>query len=211
MAYWVYGRTFRPVGRALWGLDVHGGEHLRTEGPLIVIANHSSLLDAFVLLAALHIPIRYVITWNFYRLWTMRWFFWAMGTIPIGGASGVLTAFKKVAEVLKGDGIIGLFPEGRITRDGRMQPFQTGVANLALRHGATIQPVYIRGSFEALPRWAKWPKFNAIEFFVGAEIPVARISRPAEDDVLRLTAEIQAAIASLAEGAGARGVKIASL
>lgn len=201
MAYWLYRRTFRPVGRALWRLDTHGDEHLRSAGPLIVIANHSSLLDAFVLLAALDIPIRYVITWNFYRLWTMRWFFWTMGTIPIGGASGLLTAFKKVAEVLKGEGIIGLFPEGRISRDGRMQPFQTGVANLALRHGAAVQPVYIRGSFEALPRWATWPRFNAIEFFVGPAIPVERIARPGEDDVLRLTAEIQAAVASLAERA----------
>ena len=163
-----------------------------------------------MLLAALDIPIRYVITWNFYRLWSMRWFFWGMGTIPIGGAAGVLTAFKKVAEVLRTGGIVGLFPEGRITRDGRIQPFQTGVANLALRHGVAVQPVYIRGSFEALPRWAKWPKFTTIEFFVGPVIPVRRTARPGEAEVSALTAEIRNAVLSLAGLPSEPGIRAAT-
>jgi 1-acyl-sn-glycerol-3-phosphate acyltransferase len=198
LAFAMYRWSVRPVGRRLFGLKVDGAGNIPASGPVIVAANHSSLLDAFVLVAALDIPIHYVITWDFYGPLAFRWLFWSLGTIPIGGRAGVRRAYRGVASVLSRGGIIGMFPEGRISRDGALKPFRSGVATLAHRYGATVLPVHIRGAHEAMPRQARWPKRMPIALKVGAPIPVERREKASAAEVASLTACLEETMAGLA-------------
>ena len=200
IVFQIYRWTLAPLFRLLFGLDVEGGERIPRAGPLIVVANHQSLLDAFVLIAALDIPIRYVITWDFYRRPLLRWPLWLLGTIPIGGEAGVVRAVKRVAAVLRGGGIVGLFPEGRISRDGAIQPFRTGAATLAYRHGATILAVHIAGSFEAMPRWARWPKRTPISFRIADPVVVPEKAVTASTEIEALTERIYSTLMTLHGG-----------
>ena len=189
--------TLRPLCRGVWGLEVSGREHIPADGPLIVCANHASLLDAFVVIAAVDVPIRFVITWDFYGPLAWRWIFWACATIPIGGGASLRRTVDRVNGVLEDDGIVGVFPEGRISLNGALQPFQHGVARLALRAGAPILPVYIDGSFEAMPRWARWPRRKPIRVRVGPVLPVPAEGPASASEARALTVRLEEAIRSL--------------
>ena len=114
----------------------------------------------------------------------------------------MIRSFRHIAEVIRRGGLLGIFPEGGITRDGAMKPFRTGAAVLALQIGVPIVPIHIGGTFDALPRGANWPRFVPITLRIGEPIDVtARRNRSAEE-IATLTESVRNAIAELgSEGA----------
>ncbi len=112
-------------------------------------------------------PIRYLITdeW-FYRNRWWRMFFEAFGTIPAQNRNPRAT-IQAVCEALGRGEVIGIFPEGSISSDGRLQPFQTGIARIAAMSGAAVMPVGIRGAFESLPRTRILPKRVRVRIHLG--------------------------------------------
>jgi 1-acyl-sn-glycerol-3-phosphate acyltransferase len=103
-----------------------------------------------------------------------------------------------VSEVIDGGGLLGIFPEGGITRDGAMRPFRAGTAVLAMRLGVPIVPIHVHGTFEALPRYAKWPRFVPVTVQFGEPLSVPTRSKPSADEITSLTESIRSSIASLA-------------
>jgi 1-acyl-sn-glycerol-3-phosphate acyltransferase len=196
--------TFFPM-RALFGpafalafrLETEGGENVPRAGAAILASNHASFLDPILIGLRVRRPVRFLVGHNIYadpRLHVvLRWF----GAIPVGGRTGMIRSFRRIADVIRRGDLLGVFPEGGITRDGALQPFREGAAVIALRAGVPVIPVHLAGTFDALPRHAKWPRFVPVTLRIGSPIAVAARRNPAADEVAALTGSIRDAVAVL--------------
>ena len=193
--------VFGPAFKLAFRLKAHGWENVPREGPAILAANHASFLDPILVGMCARRPVRFLVANDFYRdprlHAALRW----LGAIPVGGDAGLIRSFRHIGEVLGRGGLLGIFPEGGITRDGAMRPFRPGASVLALRMGVPLVPVHLGGTFEALPRHAKWPRFVPLTVRFGSPIPVAAKHNPSSEEIARLSDVLRNAVAALsAEG-----------
>ncbi len=191
-----------PILRGLYGVKREGLETFPMEGPVIVVANHVSFLDSFWI--PLSVPRRmvYLAKSEYFESRRTRWFFRALGMIPVKRDVKEKTeaALQAGIEVLEQGGVIGLYPEGTRSPDGRLYRGRTGVARLALRSGAPVVPVGLVGSREVMPKSAKFPKpWGKVRVRFGPPLNFERYAERSEDRfVLRtITDEIMYEIMSL--------------
>jgi 1-acyl-sn-glycerol-3-phosphate acyltransferase len=160
-----------PVLRHCWHIEVDGLQHLPTRGPFIVAANHRSFMDSVFLALVAPGPIRFVAKAEYFDRWPLAWMFRALGQIPVrrGSSAAAVEALAAAREVLAEDGIVGIYPEGTRSRDGRLHRGNSGPVRLAMRSGAPIVPVGLIGTDtvqapgETLPRL-----FREVAIRVGA-------------------------------------------
>jgi len=119
---------------------------LPLSGPAIVVSNHLSGLDPLVMSAAASRPLRFMIAAEEYDRWWLRWFFHAIGCIPVERTGRPQRALAIARQALEAGEVIALFPHGRIVRDGdRPPPLKRGVLHLAETTGAPIVPMRLEG------------------------------------------------------------------
>jgi len=154
MWYWVFRTIAAIILRLFFRLKVEGTENIPQKGNFIVVANHVSFLDPFIVGAAIPKRIYWITLRNLYSAsWFVGWFLKKVDTLPSGGSS------KRAIYLLEHNKNVGLFPEGTRTHDGRLREFKRGAALLALATGRPILPCAIIGAYEAFPRKARFPKF----------------------------------------------------
>jgi 1-acyl-sn-glycerol-3-phosphate acyltransferase len=189
--------VFGPAFTLAFRLKTHGREHVPLKGAAILAANHASFLDPILIGICARRPVQFLVANDFYRnprLHTiLRW----LGAIPVGGDAGPIRAFRNIGEVIKSGNLLGIFPEGGITRDGAMKPFRAGAAVLALRTGVPLVPIHVDGTFQALPRYAKWPRFVPITVRIGIPIPVDARRNPSSEEIAGLSESLRSAVAAL--------------
>lgn len=190
---WIIGAGFMLAFR----LKVVGRRNLADAGPGIVIGNHQSFLDPFIMSSRCGRPVQWLVTQEFYGKPSVHWLLWWYGTIPVGGGRSMVRAYRQIADVLREGGLIGIFPEGGITRDGELKEFRTGTAVIAFRMGVPIYPMHIQGTYEALSRYAKLPRFVPVTIRMGEPIPVPQRSDPTPEEIEALTATMRAAVVAL--------------
>lgn len=191
-----------PILRVLYRVRGDGLEHFPGEGPAIVVANHVSFMDS--LWVPLRVPRRMVFLAKaeYFESWKTRWFFRALGMIPVKRDVKEQTEAALVSglDVLGAGGVLGLYPEGTRSPDGRLYRGRTGVARLALRSGAPVVPVGLVGSREVMPKQAKFPKpWGRVRCNFGQPLTFERYREQTEDRfVLRaVTDEIMYEIMTL--------------
>lgn len=170
---WLYriNRALGPLIGLYWRLALRGEvRSIPEDGPLLVAANHSSFLDPWWIGMAFPRLIRYVITdeW-YYRNAAWNALFHAWGTVPVIAHDPGAT-IAAVCRCLERNDAVGMFPEGGVSRDGRIQRFHSGLARMAARSGAPVLPAGIRGGFESLPRHRRIPRPTSVEVRVGAPL-----------------------------------------
>ena len=161
----------RPVLRLAWRLQVENGRCLPERGPAIVVANHDSLADPFVLGAALARPLRF---FSKQELWSNRLVGRAMdalGGIPVARARGDGGAVADAARALAAGDVVGFFPQGT-TLGPADRPWQRGAARLALTTGAPLVPVAIVGAADGLRPGTWLPRLARVRVVVGEPIRV---------------------------------------
>ena len=142
--------------RILLGLKVRGLERLPHGGPYLLCPNHLSYLDALVMLARL--PYRvlqrvfFVGDSSFFASPFMRLVAWVANVFPVDPDAHLLRAMKAGAHGLRSGRILGIFPEGSRSFDGRLGEFKKGAAILARELNVPMVPVAIRGTYEVWPR-----------------------------------------------------------
>lgn len=193
-AYPVAKAIVKPISKVLWRIHTTGLHHL-PDGAAIFCPNHISFFDSIVLPAVLPRRISYVGKAEYLDSWKTKYIFPAVGMIPIdrGGGSASQRALDTAARVLGRDEFFGIYPEGTRSRDGLLHRGRTGAARLALRTGAPIIPVGIRGTDLIQPTGASVPKpFRSCQVNVGAPIDVTRyLDRQGDRMLLRqLTDEV---------------------
>ncbi|HEV8296625.1 MAG TPA: lysophospholipid acyltransferase family protein [Acidimicrobiales bacterium] len=161
MAYWVVKAVLTPLLRLLYRVRVEGAERVPRAGAVIVAPNHRSFLDSIFIPLVIPRRVTFVAKADYFDSWKTKWFFNALGQIPIRreGGSASERALASAMDVLREGGVFGIYPEGTRTRDGRLHKGHTGVARLALRSGAPIIPVGLIGTDEIQPVDRKLPLF----------------------------------------------------
>jgi 1-acyl-sn-glycerol-3-phosphate acyltransferase len=140
-----------PLLRSLFRLEVSGLDRLPVEGPFILAANHHNYLDGVVLGVAVPRPISFLVMPRVFHASPLHpSFHRRIGSIPVSLERPDPGAMKRTLRVLGDGGIVGIFPEGPFSREGRLVPGQPGVAMMALRAGVPVVPAAISGTYEAL-------------------------------------------------------------
>src|SRR6266508_6184836 len=140
-----------PLLRARFDLEVSGLDRVPPEGPFILAANHHNYLDGVVLGVAVPRPISFLVMPRVFRASPLHPLFHRrIGSIPVSLERPDPGAMKRTLRVLEDGGVVGIFPEGPFSREGRLVPGQPGVAMMALRAGVPVVPAAIRGTYEAL-------------------------------------------------------------
>jgi 1-acyl-sn-glycerol-3-phosphate acyltransferase len=113
---------------------VRGDAHIPLAGPAVLVCNHVSFVDAILLMAASPRPIRFVMDHRIFRVPVLGWLFRLAKAIPIApqkeDPAAYASAMAAAGQVLREGDLLGIFPEGAITRDGSLQPFKGGVAKI---------------------------------------------------------------------------------
>jgi 1-acyl-sn-glycerol-3-phosphate acyltransferase len=178
-----------------------GLENVPSEGPAIIAANHVSPLDTVLLpLVVPHRQVVFLAKAEYFQTWRTRWFFKGAGTIAVqrGGPDSV-TALQVAIDALKEGKLIGIFPEGTRSPDGRMYRGRTGVARIALASGVPVIPAALIGTFESMPQGAKVPKPGRIEVRFGRPLRFDDVAgkTPDRDTLRSVTDQIMEAIRAL--------------
>jgi 1-acyl-sn-glycerol-3-phosphate acyltransferase len=113
---------------------VRGDAHIPLAGPAVLVCNHVSFVDAILLMAASPRPIRFVMDHRIFRVPVLGWLFRLAKAIPVApqkeDPAAYAAAMAAAAQVLREGDLLGIFPEGAITRDGSLQAFKGGVAKI---------------------------------------------------------------------------------
>ncbi len=113
------------------------------KGPLLVVANHTSFVDALLLWAFLPVQLTFAVNAHLSRRWYMRWVARLVSCFPVDPTNPL--ALRAVVRRLEAGQAVAIFPEGRITVTGSLMKVYEGAAMVALRTGAKVLPVGIDG------------------------------------------------------------------
>jgi 1-acyl-sn-glycerol-3-phosphate acyltransferase len=178
------------ASRCVYRFRVRGDEHIPVEGAAIVACNHVSFVDAVLLMAASPRPIRFVMDHRIFRMPVLGALFRLAKAIPIApqreAPQVYEDAFEQARRVLDDGELLGLFPEGAITRDGTVQPFKGGLMKILQTHPVPVVPVALQnlwGSFfsrveqgQAMVRPFRRGLFSRVGLHAGAAMPAAGVT-----------------------------------
>lgn len=178
MAYFISRIIYKIILKLFFRFGVTGEENLPKKGPFIMVANHMSNADPAVMgVACDALPITFLAKRELFDIPVLGAWIKAVGCIPIERFTGGAAPLKKALKKLKEGGALGIFPEGRRSRDGNLQEPQPGIGIIAAKSGAPIIPMYISGSEKAFPVEALFPKpGNAIKAKIGRPINISEFT-----------------------------------
>jgi 1-acyl-sn-glycerol-3-phosphate acyltransferase len=149
LGFWVFhlGWSYRCAGRS----------NLPAKGPALLVSNHQSFLDPFLVGLCARRPLAYIARHNLFEKRLLAFGLREFRSMPIDrdmGKDGLQLVFDALA---KGEAVT-VFAEGERTHDGALQPLKPGIALLAKRADVPVVPCAIVGAYEAWPRQWKRPK-----------------------------------------------------
>jgi len=197
--YWIVKTLFWPIGRLYFRMRVVG--NVPGDGPVILAANHCSLLDPAILGSACARPVRFMITRRLYDRPSQRWFYRGMRAIPVSPwGLPDHAAIRGALGALRAGMVVGIFPEGvGLDPDGRLRSPRQGASLIAAWSGAPVVPVGIEGTHKSLPKGGRFPRPGRIKVTFGEpfRIPAVRsegdrkeVRQEGADEVMRRIASL---------------------
>ena len=192
VALFIYGLVPEFLLRFIVWMLIHTVYRLRVQeldrvpedGPAVIVCNHVSFVDALVIMAACKRPIRFVMDHHIFRWPVLNFVFRTSKAIPIASAKEdpamMEKAFDEVGKALDAGDLVGIFPEGKITADGNINPFRPGITRILARNPVPVVPMALRGlwgSFFSRKDGAAMTKpfrrgmFSRIELVMAAAVP----------------------------------------
>jgi 1-acyl-sn-glycerol-3-phosphate acyltransferase len=159
--------------RAVYRLRVVGLQHVPRQGAAILAANHQSFLDPPVVGAAVPRHLHFLAKAELFRVPGLGSLIRRLNAHPVDRAGGDAAALRLAAGLLRRGEALVLFPEGTRSGTGSLGAGKAGVGLLALVSGAPVVPVYVRGTREAWPRGARWPRGSRITVAYGPPLRFA--------------------------------------
>jgi 1-acyl-sn-glycerol-3-phosphate acyltransferase len=197
--YWTIKTVAWPVTRIYTRMRVLGGGNVPKRGTCIVVANHTSYADAVLLGSACPRRLSFMITRPIYRMKRLRWFYYMMGSIPVGADVADPAALKQAIRLLNGRDALAIFPEGQRMADGTPGAGKEGVALLAARTGAPVIPAAIIGAHGVMPVGAAFPRPRPVRVVFGPPLrfPAFEGRRPTRDQMREFAGQVMQAIRDL--------------
>ncbi|RJQ73066.1 1-acyl-sn-glycerol-3-phosphate acyltransferase [Pseudonocardiaceae bacterium YIM PH 21723] len=192
-------RGARLISTALrlssYRVQLHRQDRFPAAGPVLVVANHSSIFDGPLLLGIIPRPTVFLIKYEMFR-GPLGVFLRAIGQLPVRRGEPDRTPLLAAIRVLRAGGVVGIFPEG--TRGvGDVAAAQRGAAWLARSTGATVQPIAIRGTYRptGAPRRVR-PQVDML-FGEPLQLPEARGKEALAEATERVRSELAELVAEL--------------
>ena len=187
------------LARRLLDMRMTGLENIPQRGAAILAANHVSLLDGIILGACLPRLARFMTKNSQFNHAAIRGILRMAGAFPVMRYRTDVVAVRNALRVLQNEHLLGVFPEGERSWDGRMLPFKKGTLRLILAAGNPVIPVGISGIYELMPRWTHSIKRVPVRINVGNPIYFAAISivDQTEEDVRLADRQLREAIQKL--------------
>ncbi len=167
-----------------FSMDVQGAEHLPPDGtPIILASNHLSFIDSIVLPLNIARPVYFLGKADYWDSWKTRWFFQSTGVIPIKRAGGDASrgALETGLEILGRGEVLGIYPEGTRSPDGRLYRGKTGPVRIALEAGVPIIPCAVIGTDQAMPTGSYLPKKHHVKVRYGKPLDLSRYRDKMDD------------------------------
>ncbi len=143
-----------------WRMEVTGKENIQPGRHYVVVANHQSLLDIFVVLAALPVHFKFMAKKELFSIPFVGWHMSLAAYIPIdrssveSGKNALFMARDRLSKKIS----VLFFPEGTRSTDGEIKAFKAGAFKAAQDEGVEILPVVIEGTGDAIPKKSKMIK-----------------------------------------------------
>jgi len=172
----------------LYRVKVSNRERIPEEGAALLVCNHVTFIDWLLIASTVRRPIRFVMDHNYYKVPVLRWICRDAKVIPIApahqSAETLEQAFDRIAVELADGELVCIFPEGKLTKDGNLNPFRTGVERIVARSPVPVVPLALKGmwgSFFSRKDNAALRKpfrrfWSRVELIVGAPIEPANAS-----------------------------------
>ena len=187
-------------------LDVEGAENIPAEGPAIFASNHLSFSDSIFLPLVVPRKMTFLAKADYFKGVGLkgrltRAFFRGAGQLPVDRSGGKASnaALEAGLKVLRAGDLLGLYPEGTRSPDGRLYKGKTGVARMALEGGVPVIPVAMVGTDKVQPTGRIIPKVMRVGIKVGEPLDFSRYAGMEDDRfVLRsITDEVMYALMEL--------------
>ncbi len=186
------------LASTIYRLRYSGRDSVPHQGPAVIVCNHVSFIDWFVITAACRRPVHFVMDHAMFTNPFLGWLFRLSKAIPIAPAKEDPAlkekAFELISRELKDDNLVCIFPEGKITYDGSLNPFRPGVERILAKDAVPVIPMAIEGlwgSFfsrkggKAMARVPK-PSRRIITVSIGEPLPATTTAAAMETQVRQL-------------------------
>jgi len=137
------------LSHSMYRVEHRDLERIPDEGPALLVCNHVSFVDALLIGGAVRRPIRFVMYYKIFRLPVLNFIFRTAGAVPIAGRSEdpqvYEQAFKRIAQYLADGELVCIFPEGKLTTDGEIDEFKSGVTRVLEQTPVPVVPLALLG------------------------------------------------------------------
>jgi 1-acyl-sn-glycerol-3-phosphate acyltransferase len=192
--------------RLLFRVRADGQHHVPRTGAVLLVANHSSLVDPPVIGGMTPRPISFLAKAELFGIPFLGWLIRQLNARPLRREGADPSALRTALRVLEEQRALLVFPEGTRGDEGVLRPAKPGAGLLAVLSGATVVPVYIAGSGRAWPRGRWFPRPCRITVSFGAPLRFERhAGNSRKESYEAATAEMMSAIARLRDTAASRG------
>jgi len=182
MWYWLFKYIFMgPLLSLLGRPKVEGLEYIPDSGPVILASNHLAVADSFYLPLVVRRRITFLAKQEYFtgtglKGWFNRWFYTAAGQVPIdrADADAAQNALETAKRLLQQGKLLGMYPEGTRSPDGRLYKGKTGLARLALETGVPVIPVAMIGTDVVNPPGSKMWRFGRVTVRFGKPMDFSR-------------------------------------
>ena len=182
MWYWLFKYIFMgPLLTVLGRPKVEGLEHIPASGPVILASNHLAVADSFFLPLVVRRRITFLAKSEYFTGTGLkgafkRWFFTVAGQVPIDrtDADSAQAALHTAQRLLAQGKLLGMYPEGTRSPDGRLYKGKSGLARLALETGVPVIPVAMIGTDVVNPPGSKMWRFGRVTVRFGRPMDFSR-------------------------------------
>jgi 1-acyl-sn-glycerol-3-phosphate acyltransferase len=195
-----------PLLRLFCRPTIEGLEHVPTRGGAILASNHLAVVDSFLLPLLVPRRITFMAKREYFtqpgfvgRLKKM--FFSGVGQVPVDRSSGsaAQAAMDTAVRLLRDDKLLGIYPEGTRSPDGRLYKGKTGVARMTLESGVPVVPVAMLGTDRVNPIGSRMWRPHKVHIKVGEPLDFSRYAGMTGDRFIErsMTDEIMYALMEL--------------
>lgn len=184
MLYWLLHRLMAgPLIKGAFRMQVVGADNVPQQGAVILASNHLSVIDSIFLPLTLNRHVSFLAKVEYFRGkglkgWVMRRFFIATGMLPMDRSGGKKSeaSLQKGIEVLDAGEVLGIYPEGTRSPDGKFYRGRTGIARMVLEaeQNVTVVPVIMIDTEKVMPIGEKMPRIRKVGIVYGEPIDFSR-------------------------------------
>lgn len=177
------------IFKTFFFMTAKGRSHFPEEGGCILASNHRSFLDPIVLGVAAPRPVHFMARQSLFKVKILAVFMRLAGTFPVRRQGADVAAMKRAIRRLKQGQIVALFPEGTRSPDGCLGKGRIGTAVLAAKAKVKIIPAFIKGTYKAMPKGAKFIKPSRVSVTFGPVLDPADFlpGNPGREDYQKFT------------------------